>query len=184
MRKRATRIALFAGAVIALAFLFNFYFTNIEGDGKKTPEAALPTDQDYEWIEGPKTEKKHRYFFLSNGAYFGTGFVTKNLTGWSSGEGVYTKLPNSLNFNEISAAYSDSKIIYGLIKPEGEIGVTVNGVETEFVELNTLSKDVVNKYGVDGYFIWYVDFSDLENQEEFIIQVFESNGEVLNELKI
>lgn len=184
MRKRATRIVLFAGAVIALAFLFNFYFTNIEGDGKKTPEEALPTDQQYEWIEGPKTEKEHRYFFLSNGAYFGTGLVTKNLTGWSSGDGVHAKLHSPIELNEITAAYSDNKIIYGLIKPDGEIDVTVNGVQAELIDLNTLSDDVVNLYGVEGYLIWYVDYSDLENQEEFIIQVINSNGEVLNELKI
>ncbi len=170
MRKRATRIILFAVAVIALAFLFNFYFTHIEGDGKKTPEEALPTDQQYEWIEGPKTENEHRYFFLSNGKYFGTGTVTKNLTGWSSNDGVYAKLPNPLEFNEILAAYSDSKILYGLIKPNGEIRVTVNGVEAELIQLNSLSKDIVNLYNVEGYSIWYVDFSNLENREEFIIK--------------
>lgn len=184
MRKRATRIVLFAGAVIALAFLFNFYFTNIEGDVKKTPEEALPTDEHYEWIEGPKTENEHRYFFLSNGAYFGTGLVTKNLTGWSSSEVVHATLPNTLELNEISAAYSDNKIIYGFIKPDIEIDVRVNGVEAGLIDLRNLSEDVVNLYGVEGYLIWYVDYSELENREEFIIQVIDSDGEVLNELKI
>ncbi|SOC37254.1 hypothetical protein [Ureibacillus acetophenoni] len=184
MKKRATRIVLFAGAVIALAFLFNFYFTNIEGDGKKTPEAALPTDQNYEWIEGPKTEKEHRYFFLSNGTYFGTGTVTKNLTGWSSSDGVYAKLPNSLEFNEIPAAYSDSKILYGLIKPNGEISVTVNGVDVELIQLSSLSEEVVNSYNVKGYSIWYIDLTELGNREEFIIKVLDSNDEVLSEISI
>ncbi len=184
MRKRVTRIFLFIIVVIALAYLFHFYFTHIEGDRKNTPEEALPTDQQYVWIEGPKTDKEHRYFFLSNGNYFGTGTVTKNLTGWSSEDGVYSKLPNTLVENNISQAYSDSKILYGLIKPMGDIKVTVNGVETEILHLNHLANDIVNLYNVEGYFIWFIDLSQLDNKETYTIKVLNTNDEVLNELVI
>lgn len=77
MRNRLTRILLFAGLVIVLAFIFNISLTAFTGDGKDTPEEALPTDANYEWIEGPKSDKEQRYFFLSNGQYFGTGYVKK-----------------------------------------------------------------------------------------------------------
>lgn len=184
MKKSPLRIAVFALIVIGLALLFNQYFIHFSGDGKRTPEEALPTDQQYEWIEGPKTENEHRYFFLSNEDYFGTGTVTKNFSGWSSEDGVFAKLPTPLSDNVIKQAYSDQQIIYGLFKPNGEVTVTVNGIKSEFIDLNQLPEDVLYLYKVNNYSIWYVDLSNLENTEEFIIQIVDSNNEVIHELII
>lgn len=170
--------------VVVLAFVFNLYFEQFTGDGKNTPKEALPQDADYEWIEGPKSEKEQRYFFLSNGNYFGTGVITKNLKGWSAGDGSYSQLPNPLEENTIVAAYSDSKILYGLIKPRGDIHVTVNGQQADFVELNSLSKEVMSLYDVEGYSIWYLELSELENTEHYSIKVLDEKNSIISDLSI
>jgi len=184
LRKGPIRIVLFALVVIGLAFLFNLYFTHFDGDGKKTPKEALPTDQQYEWIEGPKTENEQRYFFLSNKEYFGTGTVTKNFSGWSSNDGAYAKLPTPLSDNVIKQAYSDQQIIYGIFKPSGEVIVTVNGEKAEFIDLNQLPEDILQLYKVKDYVIWYVDYSKLQNTKEFHIKIMDSNNKLLHELII
>ncbi|SOC06310.1 hypothetical protein SAMN05880501_104241 [Ureibacillus xyleni] len=184
MRNRFTRILLFAVFVVIIGYLFNLFFVHFSGDGKDTPEQALPKDADYEWIEGPKTDKEHRYFFLSNGNYFGTGVVTKNLKGWNTGKGSYSKLPNPLEDNTITSAHSDSKILFGLIKPKGDISVKVNGTKADLVDFSSLDEEVLQLYNVKGYSIWYIDKSKLEDQEKFSIQVLDENDEVLSELSI
>ena len=184
MRNRFTRIALFVVFVVILGYLFNFLFVQFSGDGKDSPEEALPTDADYEWIEGPKTEKEHRYFFLSNSNYFGTGVVTKNLKGWSAGKGAYAQLPNPLDENTITSAHSDNKILYGLIKPKGKITVKVNGEKADLVDFSSLDEEVLQLYNVKGYFIWYIDLSELADQENYTIQVVDETNNVLNELSI
>lgn len=175
---------LYAVAVLLLAFIFKFFVFNFSGDVFDTPEEALPKDADYVWIEGPKSEKEQRYFFLSNGNYFGTGVVQKSLKGWKSGEGAYAKLPNLLKENEINAAYSDGKIIFGLIKPLGDVEVKVNGEQASFTELASLSKETVELYGVKDYLIWHLDLEKLKNSEHFTIQVLNKKGETISELKI
>lgn len=183
MRNRFIRIVLYGVVVFLLAFIFQFFTTNFSGDGYKTAEEALPTDADYEWIEGPKDEKEHRYFFLSNGKYFGTGVVKKNFKGWKSGEGAFAPLPEPLKTNEITSAYSDGVILFGLIKRNGEVEVTVNGKNASFIELS-IEKETIDLYKVEGYSIWYIDLEQLEDKEHFKIKVVNKEGEVMNELKI
>ncbi|MEK9198338.1 MULTISPECIES: hypothetical protein [Bacillales] len=184
MRNRLTRILLFAGLVIVLAFIFNISLTAFTGDGKDTPEEALPTDANYEWIEGPKSDKEQRYFFLSNGQYFGTGYVEKNLKGWSAGEGTYSKLPNALTENTITSAHSDSKILFGLIKPKGNIQISVNNKHAKLIQLDFLSDDILSTYNVEGYAIWYIDLEEIDNAKSFTIKVLGENDSVLNALSI
>jgi len=183
LKKRVVRILLIVLAIIVLAFLINQYFIHFDGEGKKSAEDALPTDQQYEWIKGPKTDNEQRYFYLSNGNYFGTSIVTKNLRGWSLGEGVQSNLPSPLEFNKIAAAYSDSKILFGLIKPDGKVRVTVNDVDAELMQMD-LNVDVVDLYNVEGYCIWYVDLSKVKAKKEYIIKIIDSNEDTLYELKI
>ncbi|MBD8027930.1 hypothetical protein H9636_14860 [Ureibacillus sp. Re31] len=184
MRNRLTRILLFAGLVIVLAFIFNLSLTQFTGDGKDSPQEALPTDADYEWIDGPKSEKLQRYFFLSNGQYFGTGIVEKNLKGWNAGEGTYSKLPHELAENIIPSAHSDSKILYGLVKPKGDIQITVNNKPAKLIQLNNLSNKIISSYNIEGYAIWYIDLADIEFAESYTIKVLGDNHSVLNELTI
>lgn len=183
MRNRLIRIILFAAVVFLLAMIFQFFILNFSGEGYKTAEEALPTDANYEWIEGPKSDKEHRYFFLSNSKYFGTGVVTKNFKGWSSGQGAYAPLPKPLKENEITSAFSGGEIIFGLIKRNGEVEVTVNGEKTSFIEL-AIEKEVMELYQVEGYSIWYVDLDKMEDTEHFHIQVMNHSGEVISELSI
>lgn len=176
---------LYAAVVFLLAFLFQVTTAQFSGDGFKTPEEALPKDADYVWIEGPKTKKEHRYFFLSDGRYFGTGVVKKNLKGWTSGKGAYAKLPDPLKENEITSAYSDQKILFGLIKRNGYVIVTVNGEKASFIELSKqLPKETLDDYQVNGYSLWYVDLKKLENHEHFHIEVFNEEGQTISELSI
>ncbi|MEJ9280770.1 hypothetical protein [Ureibacillus thermosphaericus] len=184
MRSRFTRAVLFAALIIMLAFLFQQITIQFSGEGFDTPQEALPKDAEYEWIEGPKTEKEHRYFFLSNGNYFGTGVVKKNLKGWSSGNGVYAKLPKRLNENEITSAHSDGKILYGLINKEGQVEVIVNGEKATLLNLSTLPKETIDLYKVNDYFIWYVDLEKLQDSEHFHIVIKNDKDEILSELSI
>lgn len=178
------RIGLFAIIVIVLSFLFNQYFVHFSGDSKSSPEEALPTDHDYIWINGPKTDTVHRYFFLADGNYFGTGVVTKNLAGWSSGDGVFSEIPNSLNENEIKAAHSDNQILFGLIKPKGNIEVNINGETATLIELSTVSEELLNLYGIEGYKIWFIDLSLIEDKNHFKIRIISEQDNILNELSI
>nr|WP_106779007.1 hypothetical protein [Lysinibacillus timonensis] len=184
MRKRFTRIFVFVIIVLVLAFLINQYFIHFDGDGKRTPEEALPTDQNYVWIEGSQSEDEYRYFFLSDGHYVGTNKVTKNLSGWSLSEGHFGKIPNPLEENKIIAAYSDHQILYGLIKPKGQIHITVNEEAVELVDLTSVSEEILKLYGVSGYSIWYIDLSKLEDTDQFVIEIRDSNNNLLNELTI
>lgn len=182
MKKSPIRVTLLAIILIAIAFLVNQYFIHFSGDGKETPEEALPINEQFEWIEGPKTENEQRYFYLSNRKYFGTSVVTKNLKGWSSGKQVSSSLHNPLEPNQITQAFSDQKIIYGLVNLSGQAHVTVNGVTAEIIELYSLSEEVLSLYNVKDCFIWYVDLSHLENREKFTIKLINSNNEILSEL--
>lgn len=183
MRKPVFRITMIALVIIGMGFLFNLYFEHFSGDGKKTPEEALPTDHEYVWIKGPQTEKVHRYFFLSDGNYFGTGVVSKNLKGWSAGKGVYATLPKQLPENELTSAHSDNKIIYGLIKLNGDVYLKVNGVDAMFIHFTDLSQETVELYGISGYSIWYVDLEKLQDTEKYTIQLFNEQDEIISELK-
>lgn len=184
LRNKLTRLLLFPIVVVLLGFLFYQYSIHFSGEGKDTPEEALPTDEKYEWIKGPKSENEQRYFFLANGNYFGTGIVSKNLKGWSSGEGYYTKIPRSLEDNKITSAFSDKEILFGLIKKKGPIKVLVNEKEAEFVELSSLPEDVLSLYDVKGCTIWYIHLDILKEKKNFIIKVIDDEGNKLNELSI
>lgn len=184
MRKSYIRLPLLFGVMLLVGFGFYFYINNFTGDGKKTPEEALPTDHDYEWIEGPKTQKEIRYFFLSDGNYFGTGVVKKNAKGWSAGHGAYSEIPKPLEENKITSAYSDQKIIFGLIKTTDSVTVKVNNKIAKLQSLNDLSKDVIDTYEVTDCYIWYVDLETLKNKETFTIQVLDEKDHIINELKI
>lgn len=184
MRSSAIRIPLLFLVVMLIGFLFYQYITNYSGDGKDTPEEALPTDHDYEWIAGPKTDTVARYFFLSDGNYFGTGVVEKNKKGWTSGHGASSEIPKPLEDNQIKSAYSDEKIIFGIIKKTQNITVKVNNKEAELLSLDTLSKDIIEKYGVEDCYIWYVDLNQLKDKESFSIHVLDENNNLISELTI
>lgn len=184
MRDRLTRIVLFALFVVVIGFVFNFFLDNFSGDGKSTPEEALPTDEEYIWIEAEKSDKEHRYFFLSNGNYFGTGTVIKKADGWKTGSSAYTPLPEPLAVNDITAASSDEEILFGLIKPEGNIEVTVNKEKAKFIQLDQLSQSDIKQYDIKDYVIWYINLSDLKDTNNYEIQVLSEEGEVINSLSI
>lgn len=184
MKKRFIRIFLIFAAMMLFGYGYYFYITEFTGDGKDTAKGALPTDAEYEWIEGPQSEKEHRYFFLSNGNFFGTGVVVKNLKGWTSGEGAYSPLPDPLDFNAVEAAYSDGEILFGLIKPNGKISVSVNDEEAERISLDGLSPEKLAIYNVQGYEIWYIDLAKVDNSENYIIKVLDQDNSVLDELAI
>ncbi|RHW38241.1 hypothetical protein D1B33_04975 [Lysinibacillus yapensis] len=184
MKQRFLRIFLIAALMVAIGFGYYFCLAAFGGDGKKTPEEALPTDAKYEWIEGPKSEKEQRYFFLSNGNYFGTGSVTKNLKGWTSGKGAYSPLPDPLEDDKITSAYSDGEILFGLIKPNGGVSVTVNSEKAELLPLSSLSEEQIANYQVENYEIWYIDLSKLKDAELYIIKVLDKNNSSLSELSI
>lgn len=184
MRSRFTRLIFFVAAVILIGYLCNLYFVYFTGDGKDTPQEALPTDAQYEWIEGPKSDKEQRYFFLADGNYFGTGTVIKNLKGWSEGDGSFSPLPSPLEKNKITAAYSDSEILFGLIKPDGNIKISVNEEQAELINFTTLSDEVIKQYQVEGYYIWYIELSKLEQNETYHIEVLDNKDTVLSELTI
>ena len=185
MRSRFTRIIIFVVIVIGLGVGYNFFYHHFSGEGKDSPVLALPTDAQYEWIEGPKNEKEVRYFFLSNGNYFGTEVVSENFKGWRiEGPGSSSKLPNPLEENKIMAANSDGEILFGLIKPNGEVKVTVNDQTAERIPLANLSKEAVGLYRVEGYEIWYIDLSELEDSKNYLIQILDENNSLVNELSI
>lgn len=183
MRKAIVRIPLLFAVIIVLGFIFYQYTVNFTGDGKKTPEAALPTDHDYEWIEGPKQDKEVRYFFLADDHYFGTGIVRKNVKGWTKGHGAYSKLPD-LEENKIRSAYSDDQIIFGIIKKTKDLKVKVNNVEAKLQSLDSLPKEVIEQYEVKDCFIWYVNLDDLKDKKSFTIHVLDENDNIISELII
>ncbi|KGR74848.1 hypothetical protein [Ureibacillus sinduriensis] len=184
MRKRIIRILVFPFILICLGVGYNLFLVHFSGEGKATPEEALPQDARYEWIEGPKSEKEHRYFFLSSGNQFGTEVVERNFKGWSSSNGTSTKLPKSLEENEIAGAYSDGKILFGLFKPNGEVKVTVNNDSTKRIDLSSISAEFKRTYPIAGYEIWYIDLADLNDQKNYLIKVLDENETVINELSI
>lgn len=184
MRNRMVRILGFIMLIGALAFLFNFYLENFTGEGKDTPEEALPADAQYEWIEGPKKENEQRYFFLSNGNYFGTGVVTKNLNGWSKGESAFAEVPSLLERNQVTSAYSDNRIVFGFIKRDGNVNITINEKQANYIELTGLNDDVIELYGVKGYSIWYIELNQLDEKESLNIKVVDEKNNVLSELSI
>jgi len=160
---------------------FNIHFS---GEGKKTPEEALPTDADYEWIEGPKEKNSQRYFFLSNDKYFGTGIVKKNLKGWTASGGVSGIIPKQMEDNTINAALSDGELLFGMIQLKGDAKVFVNDEQANIVELTSLSDEVIEMYSVSNYSIWYVDLNTLHDSDQFFIQVVNQDGEILSEIFI
>ena len=184
MRKRFTRVIVFINLLLLLGVGFNFVAINFSGDGKTSPEEALPDDANYIWIDGPKNEREQRYFFLLNSHQFGTQVVSKNLQGWSTGNRISSSLPNPLAENTLTAAYSDSEILFGLIKPSGNVKVMVNGHPTKRIALISLSKEVTEKYEVEGYEIWYIDLSQLTDINTYLIKVLDENNSLLNELSI
>ncbi|WP_137728800.1 hypothetical protein [Lysinibacillus sp. SGAir0095] len=184
MRRRFTRIIVFAILIIGLGVGYNFISNLFSGDGKDSPEEALPQDASYVWIEGPKSKKEQRFFFLSNGNYFGTQIVTENFKGWSTGQSTASPLVKAIEENTINAAFSDSKILFGLIKPNGKVKVTVNEQVTKRIPFNTLSKEAIKNYNVQGYEIWYIDLSELAQPKKYRIQVLDENNSLINELLI
>ncbi|MFC7686942.1 hypothetical protein [Ureibacillus sp. GCM10028918] len=178
------RILVFIIIIVGLGVGYNFFLVHFSGEGKATPEEALQQDGNYEWVEGPNSEKEQRYFFLSDGNYFGTEVVTKNFKGWSSGVGTTSPLPKALEDNVINVAYSDSKILFGMIKPDGEVKVTVNNYSTKRIPLTSFSNEVLEKYNVEGYEIWYIELSRLQDPKNYLIQVLDENDSLINELSI
>lgn len=108
----------------------------------------------------------------------------KNLKGWSEGDGSYSPLPDPLDENKITAAYSDSKILFGLIKPNGEVKIKVNEKYADMIDLSTLSEDVLKLYKVEGYYIWFIERSKLEENNHFNIKVLDDDGNILSDLTI
>ena len=184
MRNRLTRILLFVLFVIGIGYLFNFYIENFATKGESNPKDALPTDADYVWIEGEQSEKEHRYFFLSNGNYFGTGTVIKNLNGWKTGSSAYAPLPDPLEHNSIPAASSDEEILFGLVKPKGDIKIVVNGLEANIISLDNLPESDIQLYNIKGYAIWYISLAQLDETKSYDIQVIDESGRVIHTLSL
>ncbi|HWK21544.1 MAG TPA: hypothetical protein VNS08_00780 [Ureibacillus sp.] len=184
MRVRFIRIIAFIVFVIILGVGYNFFTVNFSGEGKATPEEALPDDAEYEWIVGLVADKEHHYFYLSNGNYIGTEVVTKNFKGWSSEQGAYASLPKSLEDNQIATAISDEKILFGLLKPNGKVEVTVNNQPTKRISLTSLPKEVVELYQVQGYEIWYIELTNLDQAKHYSIKVLNEHNTVIDELSI
>lgn len=183
MRSTFIRLPLLFAVVMLVGFLFYQYIMNFTGDGKDSPEEALPTDHDYEWIEGPNSEDEVRYFFLADDNYFGTGIVRKNLKGWTSGNGAYSKLPK-LEDNKINSAYSDQKILFGIVRKTEDIKVVVNNEKAKLLSLDSLSKDILEKYEVENCYIWYIPIDELKEKETYIIHVLGENDNIISELII
>ncbi|MDN4492473.1 hypothetical protein [Ureibacillus aquaedulcis] len=184
MRRRMIRTLVIVSILVILGVGYSFFSVHFSGDGKETPEEALPSDANYEWIVGPKSEKEQRYFFLSNGDTFGTEVISKNFKGWSSGDGTSTPLPKPLEDNTINAGYSDSNILFGLIKPNGDVKITVNNHPAEQIPLTSLSAEIAENYNVAGYEIWYIDLSALNDSKNYVIRVLDKNDSLLSELSI
>lgn len=180
MKHSFIRLILFVILIILLAVIFQAF----QEKGKKTPEAALPTDHSYEWIEGPSEKKSHRYFFLSNGKYFGTEVVKRHFNGWRSSGGASGIIPKGVGENKINAAYSDGDILFGILKGSGDIQVLVNDQKAHRIELSSLPAKTIELYDIDGYWIWYIDLENLKNTKHYQIKIVNSSGEVLNELSI
>ena len=185
MRNRLTRMVLFVLAVMIIGYGFYFYLENFASKGEATPEEALPTDAEYVWIEAEKNKKEQRYFFLSNGNYFGTGTVVKTMNGWKTGSSAYSNLPNPLVANKISSASSDGEILYGFVKPKGNIKILVNESEAKILSLQNLSESDIQLYDIKGYAIWYISLSQIEETKNYDIQVIdEENNRVIHTLSL
>lgn len=184
MRKSFLRFPLLILVFFLIGYGYYFYIENYSGDGKKTAEEALPTDHDYTWIEGPKSDNEVRYFFLADSHYFGTGVVTKNKKGWSSGHGAFSEIPQPLVENNIQNAYSDEKIIFGIIKNTQDITIKVNDKPADLLPLDKLDSKVIKEYDVKNCSFWYVNLKDLDEKESFHIQVIGEGDKIINELSI
>jgi len=184
LNNRIARILSIALLFIIAGFLYQQYSIHFSGAGYDTPAEALPKDRDYVWIDGPINKKEHRYFFLADGKYYGTVVVKKTWKGWKEGEIVQGKWPEAIKENEISAAYSDEKILFGAIKGRGNILVEINGTNAEIVELNDMPKIATDLYQANEYSIWYVELKQLETREHFDIKVKNEKGKIISELSI
>lgn len=134
-------------------------------------EALLSVDDDLLLIPSYQLKDKALFFFIKNTNNIGAAYVEKGLFGWSAQMLTWGQMDMERGYEKLDdlKGHGDS-LIYGLIRNGDERLVKIGESYATILELAViLPPSEVEKYRLEGLFIWYFESHTSPNEEKITL---------------
>lgn len=146
-------------------------------------ETALEIPEgDYVVVQAYERKGEALFFIFNEHMDMGAKYVSKGWFGWKTGESAWVgmigvHLDKFYGYNVL-----DDQLIFGLLENMDGKKVYLDGQQANVVDLNEITDDLVEEFGLQDLTIWYVELED-DLEEGFIELIDEETGEVLDQME-
>ncbi len=130
-------------------------------------EALFAVDKDLVLIPGYKLNNTALFFFIKQTENLGAAYVQEGLFGWQTGMFTWSPMDNERSYEDLKGhRIHGENLIYGLIRHGDERLIQVDENPATLLNLAMLPQDEVEKYNLEGLYIWYYESeTPLESNE-------------------
>lgn len=154
--------------VLILILISVFWIMSEKSDSYSEPqEAVLAADNDLSLILGYKLNNKALFFFIKNGSNLGATYVQEGLFGWVAKMRTWSPMDNDRSYENLSGyQVHGENLIYGLIRYGDERIIQIGENQAKILNLAMLPPIEVEKFRLEGLYIWYFESETPLNGEE------------------
>lgn len=134
-------------------------------------EALWSKDRDIVLIPSYQLKDKALFFFIKNPNHLGAAYVEKGLFGWSAQMLTWSQMDMERGYEKLDDLKGHGgSLIYGLIRNGDERLVKIGESYATILDLDViLPPNEVEKYRLEGLFIWYFESHTSLNEEEITL---------------
>lgn len=139
-----------------------------KSDSYSEPQEALfALDNDLLLIPSYKINDKALFFFIKNTNNLGAAYVKKGFLGWKADFLSWSPMDSKRNSENLNGyqGHGDN-LIYGLIRNGDERIVKIGEMDATILNLAMLPPSEVEKFQLDGLYIWYLESDEPLNGAE------------------
>lgn len=130
-------------------------------------EAILAIENDLVLILGYKLNNKALFFFIKDGNNLGSTYVNEGLFGWKVDMLTWGPMDHERNYEQLSGykGYGEN-LVYGLMRHGHERQIQIGENQARILDLAMLPSNEVEKYNLEGLYIWYFESETSISGEE------------------
>lgn len=154
---------------LVLILITVIWIMSAKSDSYSEPqEAIFASDNDLLLIPSYKANDKALFFFIKNTNNLGAAYIQKGLFGWKADMLTWSPMDDERNYENLNGyqVYGDN-LIYGLIRHGDKRLVQIGETDATILDLAAiLPPSEVEKFRLNGLYIWYFESDTAPNGEE------------------
>lgn len=182
-KKSYTKLIISLPVLIFAFYCIVFLLFETSNSYKEPQEAILANDtaseNDFLLIPGYKVNGKALFFFIKDKNNLGAVYADKGIFGWKAGMFTWSEYDKEIGSDKLEDIHGHGgNLIFGLIRGGDEHLVKINENNAKILNLVMLSPGIVEKFQLEGLYIWYFE-SDKPLNDTEIELVSKNTGEEL-----